>query len=763
MKLWKYVLFFSFAILLSVLCVTVCGAEIYHPDGTVTVDYTEDYATEDCDRMLRVTFVDEEGTFLKQVDRYVSRGEEKLAFFNLYHYDIIAFESDQGLWETCKLTWSSGGSAWSGGATIRYYFRTALSKEVLNIKITMRKFDPVTVITEHYIEHYDGVLTWSVADSTTEVLDYGDLYESAANHYDGYTLYEGYESSIREDFCLNIIGKYENCKSLNNLDWTPISKDLDAEYPDYNTYHTDVNGTMGYYTDRVLHIKYYYDVNQQTYTFDANGGSDAPETITEYFGNTITIPDTIPIKENATFLGWSEDADSDDVAYSPGDEVTIGTTRTLYAVWDDCKCDFSAIIMRVVPNDLYKYDTVTVHVRVDNWDTDDAYSDVPVTLLYNGEVIGEGFVDLAVYGYANIKWSLNVGGNVGEQEVEVRINWDHRNTESDPENNRDIWTISVSDYDHELSIDLIEPNAPYVAGESVISSFVVYNDSASSVLPEHGCIAVFTAYTEENGLPNVICEETKTVIVPANNVNLIWFSWEIPENAARKTVYYSVEINANEAVDEVDRDNNKALCQAEAVPQFISQTPNTNLQTSWQNAEDTPVESGEGITWSVWEYENGSFVKKQYGVTFAPRVNAQIIPHCQSSVLVDGQWVMRSGYGIRLQYAPLLIDKSGCEVSGVAACTVPDGGIAYFPEYGYSAQEGECRSLEWVGEEYVFEVNPNAADDERLHFISVGYRDGDYSVAVSAYVWTPAGRISVMALSNVIRINGSLYDDWYQG
>jgi hypothetical protein len=43
-------------------------------------------------------------------------------------------------------------------------------------------------------------------------------------------------------------------------------------------------------------------------------------------------------------------------------------------------------------------------------------------------------------------------------------------------------------------------------------------------------------------------------------------------------------------------------------------------------------------------------------------------------------------------------------------------------------------------------------------------RDGNYTVSVTAtHVWTPAGMIEATRNANVIIIDGTIYDDWYQG
>ena len=92
-----------------------------------------------------------------------------------------------------------------------------------------------------------------------------------------------------------------------------------------------------------------YAVWQSTYTytlyFDANGGNDAPSTMT--YGptsetqHTFTIPDTEPTYTGYAFAGWSltqYTPGTGDASYQPGDTIRNSSginPRTLYAVWSD--------------------------------------------------------------------------------------------------------------------------------------------------------------------------------------------------------------------------------------------------------------------------------------------------------------------------------------------------------------------------------------------------------------------------------------------
>lgn len=88
-----------------------------------------------------------------------------------------------------------------------------------------------------------------------------------------------------------------------------------------------------------------------TLAFDANGGSEAPDSISPCFaGVGYSISTTVQKRTGYLFLGWSvssEDASGGVVAYQPGDTytrsiVTAGQTVTLYAAWKQYTLTYDA-------------------------------------------------------------------------------------------------------------------------------------------------------------------------------------------------------------------------------------------------------------------------------------------------------------------------------------------------------------------------------------------------------------------------------------
>lgn len=70
-----------------------------------------------------------------------------------------------------------------------------------------------------------------------------------------------------------------------------------------------------------------------TITFDAKGGTGAPDPITFSSGSGAEIPYTTPTKDGYTFLGWDVYSSGDMVYLHPGDTYAADADQTLYAVW----------------------------------------------------------------------------------------------------------------------------------------------------------------------------------------------------------------------------------------------------------------------------------------------------------------------------------------------------------------------------------------------------------------------------------------------
>ncbi len=77
---------------------------------------------------------------------------------------------------------------------------------------------------------------------------------------------------------------------------------------------------------------YYYE-NSYTISFNANGGSGAPSSMTKMHFTPLTLPTTKPTRTGYSFMGWETDSSASSVAYLAGGTYSENGDATLYAVW----------------------------------------------------------------------------------------------------------------------------------------------------------------------------------------------------------------------------------------------------------------------------------------------------------------------------------------------------------------------------------------------------------------------------------------------
>ena len=509
--------------------------------------------------------------------------------------------------------------------------------------------------------------------------------------------------------------------------------------------------------------------NSYTITFDANGGSEAPEPQTKTFGENLTLSLKIPTRANYVFLGWATDSTSKSVVYAPGATYTAEEDVTLYAVWQERNYDFSASDLTVTPDEIEQYSKVTIKFRVDSWDRNLPYENIPVEVLLNGSVIYSTTVNFSAYGVQNIVFTLNVGASLGTQTLVARINWADHESETRTGNNSVSTTFTVKKV-VETSTSTVSVNGEYTEGSQVISSFYVNNEGSSDVLPEDNVSFDFLVYYLDGGKVKTVSQQTwNKVVIPANGRNLVYFKWTIPADSAGTTFYCKGTVNHANAAKEQNSDNNTTEYAVVATDYVSSQTPNTrfekNAPAGYSPNATAPTAKAGSATWNMWVYENGRLVLKSYGITVG-NTTPTVTPGsgCLTAEKVGATWKIKSGYGITLNWNPALVAKSGYIMPNVDAYTEAQSVYATFPEFGFSTANEKYRTLEKVGGIYQFIANPNADKNERVHFIPVYVANGNYTVSVTAtQIWTPAGMITAVRNANTLSIDGTVYDDYYQG
>lgn len=521
--------------------------------------------------------------------------------------------------------------------------------------------------------------------------------------------------------------------------------------------------------DTTLYAVWEYDPVKYSVSYSANGGSGAPATQNKTHGVELTLSTVQPIRSGYDFMGWATSSYSTSVSYAPGDSYSDDADITLYAVWQLTNYDFSISNLTFSRSDPYKYDQITVKVRVDNWDKIHAYAEIPVQLYYDDELMCTQYVDLAVYGVANIMFTLNVGGAVGDKTIEARINWAAHDSETRTENNAVSSAILVRDFDYDVSVDPVTVTGNYCEGMDVITSFYVLNNSDYDITPDmHNTARFVVYYYNGSNKVEITTQDWADVVVPAGGTNLVYFKWQVPAGLNGMIVYLECTVNADCHMNEENYDNNTMFTTATVSSINRSQTPDTRFESVAPNSYGSaavPSVSTNHATWTMWEYVEGGFVLKKYGVLIS-EVSPVVTPggDYRSAVYAGGKWIMRSGYGIEINYTPAITVVSGYSMPQESAYTSVQNVIATFPEYRYMETNGKCRTLVYADGSFRFVENGNADSNARVHFIPVYVKDGLYTVSVTAtHVWTPAGMIEAVRNANGIIIDGTVYDDWYQG
>ncbi len=509
----------------------------------------------------------------------------------------------------------------------------------------------------------------------------------------------------------------------------------------------------------------------QTYSikYNANGGTGAPSSQTKTKGVAMKLSTTQPTRSGYTFKGWATSSSATTASYQPGSTYSSDAPLTLYAVWSYGSYDFSISNLTVSDSNPYQYEQITVKVRTDSWDKENAYTDIPIQFIYGGTIVNTQYVDFSAYGVANLTFTLNVGSTIGSKTLEARINWPKHNNETRTTNNSVSTTINVQDLYYEMSINVVAPNADYTEGTTVMTSFVVMNDSDFDIIPSDENMAMFILYYYKGSEKIVIwIERWHNVVIPKGGANLIYFRWTVPEGLAGQTVYCECTINSEYTIEEANRDNNRVTYSTTVKSKVDSQTPNTRYESQPPNnysVISAPSETTKTATWSQWEYENNAFVIKNYGVQIS-QDQPKIAPDqsCTTAVYENRQWTMKSGYGITMSYLSGVTSVSGYNMPEAKAYTAAQKAYVTFPEYQYSGIYGQYRTLDNTSGTFVFKENTYADENDRLHFIPVYVVNGDYRVSVSvSEMWTPSGMIYATRNSNSINVDGSIFDDFYTG
>ncbi len=81
------------------------------------------------------------------------------------------------------------------------------------------------------------------------------------------------------------------------------------------------------------YVDIYFSELEFTVSYDANGGTDAPEAQIKKYYSDLTLSDKVPVRDGYEFDGWSSDSEATEAEYAPESLYTENEDVCLYAVW----------------------------------------------------------------------------------------------------------------------------------------------------------------------------------------------------------------------------------------------------------------------------------------------------------------------------------------------------------------------------------------------------------------------------------------------
>ena len=302
-----------------------------------------------------------------------------------------------------------------------------------------------------------------------------------------------------------------------------------------------------------------------------------------------------------------------------------------------------------------------------------------------------------------------------------------------------------------LELVPLDPNTAYRENTDVVTSYWLVNPSALDAVPDSKVTLKLTVTGKSNAK---IAEQTKAAVVPANDKNLVYFKWTMPEglNGADVTI---------KAVITVNGEDGKSVSKTyPTVPYLLYTTPDTQFEKRAPAGFSVPGKPAAELLeakWWEYEYSGGKFQKKDYAVGTKIQNIALAAPTSKSANMSD-QLELRSGYGFTCSFEAVTLGVTGYTMPAADCYSVSQVSCCLLPEYRYAFGANLCRSFQKTGSLWSF--CPSSAMNEQ-HYTPLYFPDGDYNIQITASEsWTPAGAITTSE-PVTLQITGSLYDDWY--
>lgn len=316
----------------------------------------------------------------------------------------------------------------------------------------------------------------------------------------------------------------------------------------------------------------------------------------------------------------------------------------------------------------------------------------------------------------------------------------------------------------DLAVSIQTPNAGYLTDTDVISSAYVSDNSQTPVYPGDNAVLTLTVRKPDGSIYSV---QSKTVVCPANNNNLIWFRWHTPSTAGNYTL--TATLRASNVTARSGWNSSLAWSIKMPTENTPPQTKLTDTRPSWFSVQTpNPCGYSSALSWNDWIY-SGSFIRRTFTATLNANLSVTPTKAADGSNRIvtatknsSGVWMMKSGYGISesVSSGVTLTSSTGAAIDSTSATSaqLTEG---RYPEFDYY-YAGYFRLFDSMGNGgFQLKVNPYSQYGYRSHYVPVWFPDGSYTaLATVSQTWTPAGMLG-RNTTGTVQIQGALPDDWY--
>ncbi len=301
-------------------------------------------------------------------------------------------------------------------------------------------------------------------------------------------------------------------------------------------------------------------------------------------------------------------------------------------------------------------------------------------------------------------------------------------------------------------------------GSTIMVSANVFGDVTFDFTPDTPLTVTMQA-SRNNG--TVFDTQTKTVICPKGETNLVWFEVDIPKTGYTSSIVtFTFTVTVPEPyTDSYTEDN---VSTKTVLAQILSERTSPDAVFELEPPANFTnsvymTHYASALSWSVWEWDEG-FTKKTYSAKLT--VQRELVPDSTAVWFrynpAKKLWTTRSGYGLNGHVSVFLTGVDKNMFAGSAKVN------AYYPEFNYSTATGKTNRLLMVSESpegysayFTFDKNNNTISGRQMHLTPIWYPDGEYSIKYSVYdLWTPAGMLTSTTYA-MVGIEGSMYDDYY--